>query len=121
MDNEHRRLAVLFDEFKAAMNEEDSLERAQAIVEEALALTNEHFEHEEELMVRTAYPAIEEEKFHHRNLRLQFTTLVGDALSNGASDPVTLENHTVLQHLLIEHIIGPDRELANYLIARGLA
>ena len=120
MDSEHRCLAALFDEFKAAMNEEDSLERAQEIVEKALALANEHFEHEEDLMVRTAYPAIEEEKFHHRNLRLQFTTLVGDALNNGASDPVTQEHVALMQQLLTEHIAGPDRDLANYLIAHGI-
>ena len=120
MDNEHRCLAALFDEFATAMNEEDALERAKAIVEKALALANEHFEHEEELMVRAAYPAIEEEKFHHRNLRLQFTTLVGDALNNGVSDPVSLEHVAVMQRLLTEHIMGPDRDLANYLIAHGI-
>ena len=120
MDNEHRCLAALFVEFAAAMKEEDAHERAQEIVEKALALANEHFEHEEELMVRTAYPAIEEEKFHHRNLRLQLTTLVGDALNNGVNDPVTLEHIDIMQHLLIEHIAGPDRDLANYLIAHGI-
>lgn len=120
MDNEHRRLAALFEEFTAAMKQEDAHERAQEIVEKALALANEHFEHEEEMMVRTAYPAIEEEKFNHRNLRLQFTTLVGDALNNGASDPVTLEHVDLLHQLLVEHIIGPDRDLANYLIAHGI-
>ena len=121
MDNEHRCLAALFVEFADAMKEEDARERAQEIVEKALALTNEHFEHEEELMVQTAYPAIEDEKFHHRNLRLKLTTLVGDALNNGVNDPVTMQNLGVMQQLLFEHIDGPDRELANYLIARGLA
>ncbi len=121
MDNEHRQLAALFVEFAAAMKKEDAHQRAKAIVEKALALTNEHFEHEEELMVQTAYPAIEDEKFHHRNLRLKLTTLVGDALNNGVSDPVTMRNLGVMQKLLFAHIDGPDRQLANYLIARGSA
>jgi hemerythrin-like metal-binding protein len=119
MDTEHRRLAALFDAFVACMKEENPLERARAIVHEALAVANAHFEHEEAMMAETHYPGIEEEKLQHRMLRLKLTTLVGDALNTGVCDPVTLENLATMQQLLFEHISGPDRELANYLIARG--
>lgn len=119
MDNEHRRLAALFVAFEAILKEADSLERAREIVQEALALANEHFEHEEALMTKYHYPAIEDEKFHHRHLRLQFTTMAGDTLNSGVCDQVSLENLAGLQRLLYEHITGPDRDLARYLIAKG--
>ena len=120
MDSEHHRLAMLFKEFAAAIQEEGSSERACTIMQEALALANEHFEHEEELMAATAYPAAEEEKFHHRNLRLQITTLVGDTLSMPACNQVVLENLVVIERLLVDHINGPDRDLAVYLNAHGI-
>jgi hemerythrin-like metal-binding protein len=120
MDTEHRRLATLFSQFTAAIQEDETPDRARDIVQEALALANEHFAHEEEMMAATAYPATEEEKFHHRNLRLQITTLVGDTLSMPACSQVMLENLAEMERLLFEHINGPDRDLAAYLNAQGI-
>src|SRR5512139_2105323 len=82
MDNEHRELVRLFDEFAQCVKEGVSPERAHEIVNAAIECANAHFEHEEELAAQADYPQIEDEKFHHRNLRLQFTTLVGDTVAN---------------------------------------
>lgn len=119
MDSEHRRLAALFDDFVTCMKQGGPLERAREIVHDALAVTNAHFEHEEAMMAEVHYPGLEEEKLQHRMLRLKLTTLVGDALNTGHCDPVTLENLATMQQLFFEHITGPDRALANFLIARG--
>lgn len=120
IDREHAELARLFHDFARCIREGGSFADAQQIVQQALAAANDHFEHEEAIMVETAYPGIEEEKRHHRNLRLQFTTLVGDclntlAVAEGPADPVTLENLADMQRLLAEHIQGPDKDLADYL------
>ena len=120
MDSEHHRLAALFQDFATAIQEDATSDRAQDIVQEALALANEHFAHEEELMAATAYPAAEDEKFHHRNLRLQITTLVGDTLAMPGCNQVVLENLAMIKRLLVEHINGPDRDLAVYLNAQGI-
>ena len=120
MDAEHLHLVTLFEEFAACIKKRSMYERAQQIVQEALVATNEHFEHEEAMMARIGYPGLDEEKFQHRNLRLKLTTLVGDSLNSGACDPVTLENLDDMRRLLREHIQGPDRELAEYLIAHGI-
>jgi hemerythrin len=122
MDNEHRQLAALLDDFVACVKEADvGSDRVRAVVEEALAAANAHFAHEEELMAAADYPGIEEEKLQHRMLRLKLTTLVGDVLNTGVRDAVTMENLATMQSLLNEHIHGPDRELAEFLIARGAA
>jgi len=118
MDSEHCRLAALFEEFAACVR--DDTGRARQIVQDALVLTNEHFAHEEQLMAEHAYPGAEEEKFQHRNLRLKLTTLVSTTLAMPANDSVTLENLADMERMLVEHIIGPDRALADYLIARGV-
>lgn len=120
MDDEHRRLAALFDEFVAALKDGAPRERVNTIVEQALAATNEHFDSEERLMEKAAYPEIEEEKRQHRMLRMKLTTFVGDVLNAGTCDPITMENVGTMQKLLYDHMDGPDRDLANYLIPRGI-
>lgn len=120
MDDEHHRLAVLFDEFAACVRENHDPGRTLEVVQAALAQANEHFENEEKLMAANHYPGIDEEKRNHRNLRMQLTTLVGDTLSVPGDNPATQENLATMQRLLFEHITGPDREVASYLIARGV-
>lgn len=120
IDCEHRKLADLFEQFAEAIKDRRSPDRAQTIVREALAVANEHFEHEEALMEQTNYPEIEDERFHHRNLRLQMTTLVSDALSMAGGGQIVLDSLARMQRLLVEHISGPDRDLANYLHARNM-
>ncbi|GAA0575743.1 bacteriohemerythrin [Rhizomicrobium electricum] len=120
MDSEHRRLAALFDQFVACMKDDGAQGQVRAIVEEALALTNEHFDHEEQLMAETAYPGVDEEKRQHRMLRLKLTTIAGEILNTGVCDQITIANIGEMQKLLYDHMIGPDRDLANYLIAHGI-
>ena len=119
MDNEHRDLIALFDDFARCIKQGASAEQAHAIVSAAIKCANAHFEHEEALAAQADYPEIEVEKFHHRNLRLQFTTLVGDTVTNKICDIVTLEHLKVMRALLDEHISGPDKDLADYLKASG--
>jgi hemerythrin len=120
MDAEHRRLAELFQAFRASLKHEGVSEGTREIVAEALAAANAHFESEEALMVAHDYPGLDEEQMHHRNLRLQLTTLVGDALTSGMYDATTEENLATMERLLFEHINGPDRTLAHFLNVRGV-
>jgi|GEM_PF-817677 len=121
MDAEHWQLAGMFDEFEHCFHRHGAPETVELLVQEALSLANTHFEHEEALMEATDYPEIAEHKFHHRNLRLQYTTLVGDTVAHFRShDPVTLEHLSHMRHLLSNHIAGPDMALANYLKTAGV-
>jgi hemerythrin-like metal-binding protein len=120
MDTEHHALAKLFDAFVTCIRMDDSREAADSLIQQAITCANAHFEHEEQLMAQTAYPNAEDHKFRHRNLRLQFTTLIGDTVAVKAHDPVTLEHLDVMRNLLEDHISGPDGELAAHLKAAGL-
>lgn len=120
MDAEHHALAKLFDAFVTCVRTDEPREVADSLIQQAIACANAHFEHEEQLMAQTAYPNIDDHKFRHRNLRLQFTTLIGDTVAVKAHDPVTLEHLDVMRDLLEEHILGPDGRLAAHLKAAGL-
>jgi hemerythrin-like metal-binding protein len=122
MDREHRGLVALFDAFEQCFAGDSQLEEAERLAGEALILANDHFEHEEALMAESQYPGIAEHKFHHRNLRLQFTTLVDDTIANiRRHDPVTFEHLDVMRRLLHEHIMGPDAALAAHVKTVELA
>jgi hemerythrin-like metal-binding protein len=120
MDVEHRQLADLLTAFVACVRGDEPLDRAHSIVQEAIAVANAHFEHEEALIDKSDYPQAEDHKFRHRNLRLKFTTLIGDTVSIKAHDSVTLENLDIMRQLLEEHISGPDRKLAAHLKTAGI-
>lgn len=121
LEVEHHKLAVLFEEFSAVIQQSGTGERAQTIVHDALQLANEHFEHEEALMARYGYPGIEDEQRNHRNLRLQLTALVGDTLAMPGSNPITLESLGKMRKILVEHITGPDVALTTFLKEKGAA
>jgi hemerythrin len=120
MDTEHHALAKLFDAFVKCIRMGEPREAADSLIEQAMTCANAHFEHEEQLMAQTSYPNTEDHKFRHRNLRLQFTTLIGDTVAVKACDPVTLEHLDVMRALLENHISGPDRDLAAHLKTAGL-
>lgn len=120
LDDDHRQLEALFRAFEQCFAADGDVEEATRIAGEALVLGNSHFEHEEALMAETCYPDTAEHKFHHRNLRLQFTTLADDTIANiRRHDPVTLEHLDVLRRLLLEHVAGPDSALAAHLKSVG--
>jgi hemerythrin-like metal-binding protein len=120
IDAQHQELVDLFDQFEHCIKSDVSRDEVQGVIDRALACANAHFEHEEELIARTRYPKAEEHKFEHRHLRIQFTTLVGSALAILSHDPVAREQLGVMRGLLLDHIVGPDRELAAHLNAAGI-
>lgn len=117
MDHEHHQLANLLDEFAHCVREGEQPERASYLIDQAIRHANAHFEHEESVAAEANYPDIEEERFNHRNMRLQFTTLAADTAGAKYCDPITLDHLDTMRILLEEHINGPDRELAEYLKA----
>jgi len=120
IDAQHEELVDLFNRFAHAIENDAPLGDVEAIVQRAIACANAHFEAEEELIARTNYPHAEDHKFQHRHMRLEFTTLAGDALAAKGHDPVTLEDLADMRAILMEHITGPDRQLAEHLKAAGV-
>ena len=120
IDTQHEELVELFNQFARAIENDAPLGDVEVLVQRAIACANAHFETEEELIARTNYPHAEDHKFQHRHMRLEFTTLAGDVLAARGHDPMTLEDLDDMRAILMEHITGPDRELAKHLKAVGV-
>lgn len=119
-DGEHRRLMELLAKFLDYVRAEASADLALATLHEALALGNDHMEHEESLMMAAGYPATAEHKLQHRTARLHYTTLMSDTQAIESFAPSLIEHVAAIQHLLQRHIQGPDRDLADYLKTQGM-
>jgi hemerythrin-like metal-binding protein len=119
MDDEHRKLVHLFDEFTRCVKDGGTAAQVGSIISQALDCANEHFEHEEALAESAHYPNMADEQSNHRILRLNLTTLAGYAFSTKHCDALVLEHLNRIRTLLREHIAGPDHDLAKYLWAKG--
>ena len=77
-----------------------------------------HFANEERLMRLHSYPGFEAHKAEHERLSAQVKRLQGEA-RNGKS-VVTMEVMRFLQHWLVDHIVGVDKQYSAHLRAAGV-
>ena len=68
IDEDHRKLVNIFNILNHSVMEGESPEYLAATLEELINCTVWHFSHEERLMLKYRYPAIEEHKAQHRDL-----------------------------------------------------
>jgi hemerythrin len=120
IDREHHQLMTLIAKFLDYVHAQASAEMALAVLRDALALANDHIEHEEVLMAETDYPAIDEHKLQHRTARLHYTTLMSDTTAILALDQSVVDHVDTIRQMIAHHIAGPDRSFAEYLNARGI-
>ncbi len=121
VDVQHQDLLDFLNAFDAGIRGGAPLDEMQGIVERALSCANAHFTHEEDLMARTGFPQMKDHKFLHRHMRMEFETLASNVMDVKVRDAVTLEQLGEMRAMLMEHITGPDRELANFLKNAGIA
>lgn len=121
IDIQHQDLLDFLNAFDAGIRASAPLDEMQGIVERALACANAHFDHEEDLMARTNFPQMKDHKFLHRHMRMEFETLANNVMDMQLRDAVTLEQLGQMRAMLMEHITGPDRDLATFLKSAGIA
>jgi len=113
VDEDHRRLVDLFNLFKHAVEDGDSGDYTQSVLEELICCTIWHFRHEERLMLKYGYEGLAEHKAEHQELiesakELQQKYLQGDK-------QVTNEDIEFLEQWLTEHIYDVDMKLGGFL------
>jgi len=113
IDDDHRRLVELFNILNHAVDEGDSTDYVEAVLDELISGTVWHFRHEERLMLKYGYGGSAEHKAEHADLiesaqALQQKYLQGDRrLSN--------QDIEYLEHWLTGHILSADKDLGSYL------
>ena len=118
MDDDHRRLLSLFNEFSMAVNAGKGGTIVRGVLDELVDYTRYHFAREELLMMEAHYP----DYLHHKKMHDIFARQVEDVcnhLSVGADMCAFLLSF--LAKWLSGHILGADRKLGRYLGRQGVA
>lgn len=114
IDDDHRRLVELFNILNHAVEDGDSREYIEAVLEELITCTVWHFKHEERLMLKHAYPGYGDHKAEHEDLIDSVKELQQKFLQGGSV--LSNEDIDFLEHWLTGHILSTDKDLGAFLV-----
>ena len=113
IDNQHRMLIALVNEFSAAVDAGSSRAELELRVTQLIEAFRVHFGSEEGLMQSSSFPELAPHADEHRKLIAQMSGL-RDGLGSG--DVMLCDALALLVRLWTEqHIAGPDRTFAQFL------
>jgi len=113
IDEDHRKLISTFNVLNHALEEGESSEYLAAILQELINCTVWHFSHEERLMLKYDYEAMEEHKAAHAELISSAKKLQQEILQ--ADNQIAEKDLEFLERWLTEHILTDDLKLGSYL------
>lgn len=113
IDNDHKKLIKLFNDAHGPADGSISRESVEKVLTELIDYTYWHFTHEETLMEEHDYDNIEAHKLQHRELadnarELHTQFVAGDETVVDVLLPF-------LRNWLVNHILGPDKRLGDFL------
>jgi hemerythrin len=118
IDGDHRRLFALAESMHRAMLAQEGRQILEALLADLLKYTEYHFAHEEQLMLRSSYPAIAEHRRQHHHLRRQAAALQRRAAQGEAT--MSIEVAQFLIGWLKQHTLSSDRRMGLHWKAVGL-
>jgi hemerythrin len=113
IDEDHRKLVNIFNILNHSVMAGEPREYLVAVLDELINCTVWHFSHEERLMLKYGFEAIEEHKAVHQELIKTARKLQQEILQ--AEKPVAEEDIEFLECWLTEHILTADMKLGAYL------
>ena len=113
INDDHQKLVNLFNILSQAVEQGSSMDYVDAVLEELITCTIWHFRHEERLMVRYGYDAMELHKAEHNDL-IEGVRAMQQMLRDENRLP-TSEDFEYLAEWLTRHIVGQDMRLGFYL------
>ena len=112
IDTQHKRLIEIFNTLQRSMHGNKDPAQIGKALEELVNYTLYHFEHEQGLMNRSAYPGMDKHLARHDDL-IKKVSAYKQRFERG--EPVGAELIHFLRDWLMNHILKTDKELANYL------
>ena len=113
VDDDHRRLVELFNILIRSVDDGDSPEYIEAVLEELISCTIWHFHHEERLMLKYDYESREEHKTEHHELLASAVELKQKFLRDGKA--LSVEDIEFLERWLTGHILTSDMKMGSFL------
>lgn len=108
LDNDHKILFDLVDQFETATSMGKSDEHISAVLETLVDYTKGHFVREEEMMEKYGYPGLAEHREGHRQLTAQVTDFCNRY--EGGDTTITNDLVAFLNNWLQIHILDEDMQ-----------
>ncbi len=108
MDQHHKKLVRMINEFYTAFKKGEGTERVKKILQDLISYTKYHFSAEEELMRKAQYPQLDQQIKLHKSL-LGTAQQMQQRWRDGDSS-VPHELISILQEWLVEHITATDKK-----------
>jgi hemerythrin len=116
IDEQHRRLVAMVDEFYAALGRSDANAALDRLLHGLLEYTRYHFSTEERYMITHKFPDVEQHVAQHAAFIAKVQD-VSDRFTRG--EPVlSFVITTYLRDWLSQHILGADKQLGRFLATR---
>jgi len=118
LDAQHKHLVGMINGLVEVMQRGAKPDELTALLEDLLEYTCYHFETEEKLMARAAYPGLADHRAKHAAMRAEVERLFAAAKTGNATTAMKLM--AFLKSWLAKHINGTDKQYAPALQKAGL-
>lgn len=111
MDTQHKRLIHLVNQMYTILREKEGLEKIDAILAEMSDYAERHFQDEEELLRRYAYPEMAEQEASHQAYRQKIQQLISEKTVGTLA--AAQDIYAFLRQWWIGHISTDDKNMAH--------
>ena len=120
IDAQHREILERANKIADAVASGDRSKAVEEMLDELVLFAREHFAFEERLMAENSYPDMESHVEEHFRLLQQLNNLIKGALHTASSSKAALAS-AFLTDWVERHILQADKELGEFLTAKGLS
>ncbi len=113
IDEEHKILVEMLNDLETSMYSDREDKVLASVLRNLVDYVKFHFKSEEEVMKKIGFPDLQRHRKLHKNLVHEVATILVD-LKNGRAWSVP-ELVAFLQHWLLEHILGEDLKIGQYI------
>jgi hemerythrin-like metal-binding protein len=118
-DREHHKIIELIDAMYIALRDKQDKEITRHVCREAITYTETHFANEEQAMVRSNYPGLEEQKKEHLTMKSEVEKYMSLIETNHTEGATGL--YRFLRDWLINHILVCDKKYGTHLQGTGIS
>ena len=120
IDSQHRELIERVNKIANGVGKKDHSEPVQEMLGDLILFASEHFAVEERLMAEYGFPDMESHIEEHRRLFQQLNNLIKADLRAPSHNKAALVS-AFLTDWAEQHILQADKELGEFLVAKGLS
>lgn len=113
IDEDHQKLLDLYNILKHSVEEGDTKEYIESVMEELISCTAWHFKHEERLMLKYDYEGLDEHRKEHLDLIETGMEFYQKVQKEGKD--ISKKDIQFLEQWLVGHILGTDMKMGAYL------